>query len=53
MEVGGQRHTLAFLPLEKRPNMHCIGVCVNPRAGLDGCEKPSLHRDLIPGPSIP
>jgi len=26
---------------------------MSPRAGLDGCRKPSPHRDSIPGPSVP
>ena len=30
---------------------HCIGGWVDPRAGLDGCEKSRPHRDSIPGPS--
>ena len=39
MGVGGQRHTPAALPLEKRPGTHCIGAWVGPRAGLEGCRK--------------
>jgi len=31
----------------------CIGGWVGPRAGLDGCRKPRLHLDSIPGPSSP
>jgi hypothetical protein len=37
--VGGQHHTLAALPLGKKPNTHCIGGWVGPRTGLDGCGK--------------
>ena len=43
MGVGGQRHALAALPPET-PGTHCIGGWVGPRAGLDGCGKPLLHR---------
>jgi hypothetical protein len=50
--VGGQRHVLAATLLGKRPNNHCIGDWVGPKAGLDGCGK-FLHRDLIPEPSSP
>ena len=32
--VGGHRHALAALPLE-RPADHCIGGCVGPMAGLE------------------
>jgi hypothetical protein len=39
MRVGGQLHALATLPLGKRPDTHCIGGWVGPRAGLDGCKK--------------
>jgi len=35
----------------KRPGTHCRGDWVGPKAGLDGCGKSRLHRDLIPGPS--
>jgi len=51
MEVGGQRHILAALPLGKRPGTHCIGGWVGPRANLDECGKSRPHRDSIPGPS--
>ena len=37
--VGGQRHAPAALPPAKRPGTHCIGDCVDPRAGLDRCGK--------------
>jgi hypothetical protein len=53
MGVGGQLHTPAALPPGKRPGTHCIGGCVCPRAGLDGCGKSRPHRDPIPGPSSP
>jgi len=35
MEVGGQCHALATLPLGKRPSTHWTGGWVGPRAGLD------------------
>ena len=53
MGVGGQRHAPAALPPGKRPGTHCIGGWVGPRAGLDGCGKPHLQRDSIPGLSRP
>jgi len=53
MEVGGQRHALATLPSEKKLGTLGIGGWVDPRADLDGCEKPLPHRDLITGPSSP
>jgi len=37
--VGGQRYGLNPLLLGKRPDAHCIGGLVGPRAGLDGCGK--------------
>jgi hypothetical protein len=33
------------------PGTHSTGGCLGARAGLDGCGKFHLHRDLIPGPS--
>jgi hypothetical protein len=39
MGVGGQRHAPAALSPGERPGTHCIGGCVVPRAGLDGCGK--------------
>jgi hypothetical protein len=39
MRVGGQLHTPVALPPGKRPGTHCVGGWVDPRAGLDGCEK--------------
>jgi hypothetical protein len=53
MVVVGQRHTPAALPSGKRPGIHCMGGCVGPRAGLDGCGKSCLDRDSIPEPSSP
>jgi hypothetical protein len=35
------------------PGTHFIGGWVGLRAGLDGCGKPRLHWDSIPGPSSP
>jgi hypothetical protein len=40
---GGKRDVPAALPWE-RPGAHCIGGCVGPRAGLDGCGKARPHR---------
>jgi hypothetical protein len=37
----------------ERPNTHCIGEWMGPRAGLDGCGKSRPHQDSIPGPSSP
>jgi hypothetical protein len=48
MRVGGQRHTPAALPLGKRPGTHCIGGCVDPRAGLDGCGKSRPPPGCVP-----
>jgi hypothetical protein len=47
MWVGGQRHALVALPLEKRPGAHCKGGWVATRAGLDGCGRSRPHRDSI------
>ena len=52
MVMGGQRHAPAALP-PGRHGTHCIGCWVDPRAGLDGREKPRPYRDSNPGPSIP
>jgi len=38
---------------QKRLGTHCIGGCVGPRAGLDGCEKSRPQTDSIPGPPTP
>jgi hypothetical protein len=40
--VGGQRHTLAALPLG-RPSTHCVGGCVGHRTGLGDCGKYPLY----------
>ena len=50
--VGGQRHALPALPLE-RPGANCTGGWVGPWACLDGCGKFRPHQDSIPGPSSP
>jgi len=34
-----------------RPDTHCTGGWVGPRAGLDRYRVPRLHRFPIPGPS--
>jgi hypothetical protein len=39
--VDGDRHASAGLPRE-RPVVHCMGVWVGPRAGLDECRKYNL-----------
>ena len=53
MNIGGQRHAPAALPLRKRRGTHCAGVWVGPRAGMDGCGKSRRHQDSIPDPSSP
>ena len=51
-DVDDQRHALAALPPGKsRYCTHCTGGWVNLTVGLEGCGKPRLYRDLIPGPS--
>ena len=35
MGLDGQHHAPAALTPEKRAGIHCIGVWVSPRAGLD------------------
>jgi len=47
MGVGGQCHALVTVALGKRPGTHCQGGWVDPRAGLDGCEKSCIHQDSI------
>ena len=37
MEVGGQRHAPAALPLGNRPSTHCTGGHTDLRADLGGC----------------
>jgi hypothetical protein len=39
MNVSGQLHALLFYPGKRNPVIHCIGVLVGPRAGLDVVEK--------------
>jgi hypothetical protein len=39
MGVGGQHHAPAALLPGKRPDTHCIGGWVGPRAGLEVCGK--------------
>jgi hypothetical protein len=44
----GTTRDLAALHPWKFPGTHCIGGCVGPRAGLDGCEEEKiscLHRN--------
>jgi hypothetical protein len=41
------------LYLREWPGTHCKGCWVGPGAGLDGCRKPCLLRDSIPGPPSP
>jgi hypothetical protein len=53
MGVGCKSYAPAALPPGKRPGTHCIGVWVDPRAGLEGYGKSRPHRDSIPGPSSP
>ena len=40
MEVGGERHTAAAVPLGKKPGTHFMGGWAGPRAGLDGKYRP-------------
>jgi len=49
--VGGQSHVSVALTPGKRPDTHCTGDWVGPRADLEGCGKSRPNRDLIPGPS--
>jgi hypothetical protein len=51
--MRGQRHVPAVVYPRERPNTHCAGGWVGPRAGLDRCEKSRPYRDSIPGPSSP
>jgi hypothetical protein len=44
MEVGGQHHAPAALPLE-RAGTHCVGGWVTSSAGLDECGKSLPYRD--------
>ena len=45
--MGNQSYAPASSPPE-RPDTHCMGGWVGPRAGLDGCEKFRPNRDSIP-----
>ena len=47
MGVGGQRHILDALPLEKRKGTHITGGCLGPNFGMDGCGKPYPYRHSI------
>jgi hypothetical protein len=40
--VGGQRHAPAALSPGKKPDIHCTGGWVGPRADLDWCTKSRL-----------
>jgi hypothetical protein len=53
MEMGGERHTPAALPPERRPGTHCVGEWVDLRDGLDGCGKFRPHWDSILEPYSP
>ena len=53
MEVGGWGHALAYLSSEKRPGALCIADWVDPRAGLQGCEKSRPHQYPISAPGSP
>jgi hypothetical protein len=43
MGVGGQCHTLAALPLEKRPDTYCVGGWMDPGAGQESAENLKPH----------
>jgi hypothetical protein len=51
--LSGQQHAPAVLYPRERPDTHCTGVWVGPKAGLDRCGNPRPHRDSIPGSSSP
>ena len=51
--VRGQHQAPAALPPGNKNGNYGIGGWMGPRAGLDGCGKPRLLRDSIPGPSSP
>jgi len=51
--LGGQHHSPAAFTPRNRPCTQCIGGCVGPRAGLDGCRRTLPYRDSILGPSSP
>ena len=46
--VGGECHTLAALPLGKRPGTNSTGGWVGPRASLDRCRKSRLQLVFSP-----
>ena len=48
MWVGGQRHAPAALPPGQRRGTHCIGGCMGPTAGLEGCGKSRLTPGFDP-----
>jgi hypothetical protein len=57
-DLGARRRcvvSITPLPLYpwERLGTHWTGGWVDPRAGLDLCEKSRPHRDLIRGPSSP
>ena len=51
MGLGGQCHTLATLPMGKRPSIHGTGGWVGPVASLDGYGK--SHPIRIQSPDHP
>jgi len=50
---GGSALRPGHIHPRERPGTHCTGGKVGPRAGLDRCGKPRLHRVSIPGTSSP
>jgi hypothetical protein len=48
MGLWDQRHAPAALPLGERPGTNCIGDCVGPWVGLDGCRKSHCTGIRIP-----
>jgi len=51
MEMNGEQHAPAALPLGKRHGTHCTGGWVGPRAILDGVE--NLVTTRIRSPDCP
>ena len=49
----GQHHAPAALYPRERPDTHCTGDWLGPRAGMGKCGKSRPHRDWIPGPPSP
>jgi hypothetical protein len=47
MGMGSQRHAPAALPPGNGPDTHCVGGCVDLRAGLDMCGKPCIRTQGI------